>query len=194
MGLVWLGEADRSSPADAIRLSGYPLLYSEMVKALVSACVFLEGQTVPSAILAASKFVDEGAVPVNAPGRLILLADDNAINRYVIPEQLNLLGYDSEVADDGVIALALWRTGRFALLLTDCQMPNMNGFELTDAIRQSEPVGSHLPILALTANAMVGEAQRCLAHGMDDYLSKPLRMVDLAPMLEKWLPLAVPQV
>jgi CheY-like chemotaxis protein len=69
-------------------------------------------------------------------------------------------------------------------------MPNLDGFGLTEAIRQAEPHGTRLPIIAVTANAMQGEAQRCRERGMDDYLSKPLRMTELAPMLEKWLPAA----
>jgi hypothetical protein len=67
-------------------------------------------------------------------------------------------------------------------------MPHLDGFGLTAAIRQAEPQGTHLPIIAITANAMQGEAQRCRERGMDDYLSKPLRMQELAAMLEKWLP------
>jgi HPt (histidine-containing phosphotransfer) domain-containing protein len=69
-------------------------------------------------------------------------------------------------------------------------MPNMDGFELTAAIREAEPAGSRLPIIAVTANAMQGEAQRCKDYGMDDYLSKPLRMDELAQMLTRWLPKA----
>jgi HPt (histidine-containing phosphotransfer) domain-containing protein len=68
-------------------------------------------------------------------------------------------------------------------------MPNLDGFGLTDAIRRAETDGSHLPIIAITANAMQGEAQRCRERGMDDYLSKPLRMKELAAALDKWLPL-----
>ena len=81
--------------------------------------------------------------------------------------------------------------GRYALLLSDCHMPHLDGFGLTEAIRNQEPAGTHLPIIAITANAMHGEAERCRERGMDDYLSKPLRMHELAPMLEKWLPQAV---
>ena len=124
-------------------------------------------------------------------GRLILLAEDNETNRDVIQEQLSLLGYASETADDGVAALTLWRTGRFSLLLTDCHMPQMDGFELTTAIRQTKPQGTHFPIVAITANARQGEAERCRAHGMDDYLAKPLRLKELGPMLTKWMPTAI---
>ena len=122
---------------------------------------------------------------------LILLAEDNETNRDVMREQLRLLGYTCEVAADGAIALQMWhaKPGRYALLLSDCHMPNLDGFGLTEAIRNTEPTGTHLPIIAITANAMQGEAQRCRERGMDDYLSKPLRMNELGPMLHKWLPL-----
>jgi PAS domain S-box-containing protein len=126
-----------------------------------------------------------------AKGQLILLAEDNETNRDVLREQLRLLGYASEAAEDGVIALALWRAhgpSRYALLLTDCHMPHMDGFALTKAIREQEPSGTHLPIIAITANAMSGEADRCRDLGMDDFLSKPLRLDELATMLTKWMP------
>jgi len=125
-----------------------------------------------------------------ASDRLILLAEDNETNREVMQEQLRLLGYACEMAQDGAIALAMWHANpkRYALLLTDCHMPHLDGFGLTAAIRAAEPPGTRLPIIAITANAMQGEAQRCREGGMDDYLSKPLRMNELAPMLEQWLP------
>ena len=123
-------------------------------------------------------------------GRLILVAEDNETNRDVIQEQLRLLGYTCEMADDGAIALKMWQANpqRYALLLSDCHMPNLDGFGLTQAIRTLEPAGTRMPIIAITANAMQGEAERCSERGMDDYLSKPLRMSELAPMLDKWLP------
>ena len=126
--------------------------------------------------------------PVGEVERLILLAEDNETNREVMLEQLGMLGYAAEVAHDGVMALELWRSGRFALLLTDCHMPHMDGFELTKAIRREEIQGAHLPIIAVTASAMQGEAQRCRDGGMDDYLSKPLRLTELAKLLARWLP------
>jgi CheY-like chemotaxis protein len=123
-------------------------------------------------------------------GQLVLLAEDNEINREVMQEQLRRLGYASETAKDGVAALAMWSTGRYAVLLTDCHMPKMDGFDLTTAIRQTEPAGTRFPIVAITASAMQGEAARCLAHGMDHYLSKPLRMVELGPLMSRLLPRA----
>jgi signal transduction histidine kinase/HPt (histidine-containing phosphotransfer) domain-containing protein/FixJ family two-component response regulator len=121
---------------------------------------------------------------------LILLAEDNETNRDVMREQLALLGYACEMGHDGLQALQMWKNQptRYALLLTDCHMPHMDGFELTEAIRACEPAGTRLPIIAITANAMQGEVERCRARGMDDYLSKPLRLNELGPMLSKWLP------
>ena len=124
-----------------------------------------------------------------AKHQLVLLAEDNETNSDVLREQLRLLGYTSETATDGQMALQMWRSGRYALLLTDCHMPGMDGFELTAAIRLAEPAGLHMPIIAVTANAMHGESRRCLDSGMDDYLSKPLRLQTLGLMLDKWLPL-----
>ena len=118
----------------------------------------------------------------------MLLAEDNETNSDVLQQQLALLGYASETAQDGIAALQLWHSGRFALLLTDCQMPGMDGFELTRSIRRLEPPGQRFPIIAVSASAMQGEAQRCLDQGMDDFLSKPLRLKDLQAMMARWLP------
>jgi CheY-like chemotaxis protein len=118
----------------------------------------------------------------------ILLAEDNETNRNVLQEQLHLLGYTADVAEDGAQALQMWQDTHYDLLLTDCHMPHMDGFELTAAIRQAPDNSPHRPIIAVTANAMQGEVTRCLASGMDDYLSKPLRLHELEHMLAKWLP------
>jgi len=122
------------------------------------------------------------------PMKPVLLAEDNAVNCIVIQEQLRVLGYSSEVAKDGLVALQMWQSGGFSLLLTDCNMPVMDGFELASTIRQQEQAGMHIPIVAVTANVTKSDVQRCQASGMDDYLSKPLRITELAKMLERWLP------
>ena len=177
---------------EAFEVVAFPLLHDELIRALAVASQRLMGST--GLALGAGLALRVGPAPsieqALARKQLVLLAEDNETNREVIVEQLRRLGYACETAEDGVVALAMWRTGRYALLLTDYHMPRMDGFELTNAIRQAEPEGTRFPIVAITANAMHGEAQRCRAHGMDDYLSKPLRMVELAPMLDKWLPLS----
>jgi len=124
-----------------------------------------------------------------ASGELILLAEDNVTNQDVIRRQLATLGYACEIADDGALALAAWQSKPYALLLTDCHMPNMDGFELTLAIRSGEvDKSARARIVAITANALQGEAERCIAAGMDDYLAKPVAMPDLKATLEKWMP------
>jgi signal transduction histidine kinase/CheY-like chemotaxis protein/HPt (histidine-containing phosphotransfer) domain-containing protein len=122
-------------------------------------------------------------------GTLILVAEDNATNRDVIGRQLDLLGYTCEMAEDGAIALDAWRSNDYGILLTDCNMPIMDGFELTNAIRKDEEGNDvHSKIIAITANALQGEAERCLESGMDDYMSKPIDMKELREKLHKWMP------
>jgi PAS domain S-box-containing protein len=121
-------------------------------------------------------------------GRLILIAEDNDTSQKVLLRQLGLLGYAADVADNGRLALERWRSGNYALLLTDLHMPEMDGYELTAAIRAGEPGRPRIPIVALTANILKGEAQHCREVGMDAYLSKPLQLADLKAALETWLP------
>ncbi len=120
-------------------------------------------------------------------GRLILVAEDNETNRIVILRQLALLGFQADVAKDGVEALERWRTGGYALLLSDLHMPRMDGYELAAAIRAEEEPGCRLPIIAVTANALRDEELRCLAAGMDAYLSKPARLGQLKATIEAQL-------
>ncbi|MFT6895709.1 MAG: PAS domain S-box-containing protein [Paraglaciecola sp.] len=124
-----------------------------------------------------------------AQGKLILVAEDNETNQKVIVQQLALLGFAADIESNGLEALERWHSGDYALLLTDLHMPKMDGYELTAAIRAKENAPRHTPIIALTANALKGEAQRCRNVGMDDYLSKPVPLESLKIMLEKWLPL-----
>ena len=122
-------------------------------------------------------------------GTLILVAEDNEVNRDVIGRQLSLLGYTCEMAEDGKLALEAWRSNTYGILLTDCNMPNMDGFELTNSIRRDEEgTDSHSTIIAITANALHGEAERCLESGMDDYMTKPIDMKELREKLHKWMP------
>jgi PAS domain S-box-containing protein len=128
-----------------------------------------------------------------ASGRLLLIAEDDEVNQLVILRQIEMLGYAAEIAADGQAALEMWQAGDFALLLTDLHMPTLDGYELAEAIRHAESrrpprEGGRMPILALTANALRGEATRALAAGMDEYLTKPLQLQMLSDALTKWLP------
>jgi CheY-like chemotaxis protein len=125
-----------------------------------------------------------------ANGQLILVAEDNPVNRQVICQQLAWLGYACLLAEDGVSALALWQQHRFGLLLTDCHMPEMDGFTLTRELRQREQDGqlARLPIIAVTASVLASESERCQMAGMDDFLAKPIELQALQKLLAKWLP------
>lgn len=123
-------------------------------------------------------------------GKLILVAEDNEINQKVIRQQLALLGYAVDIAANGREALQCWKSGEHALILTDLHMPEMDGYQLTKTIRASKTGHSQIPIIALTANALRGEAEKCRALGMDDYLSKPVQLEQLKSVLEKWLSVA----
>ncbi|WP_076413247.1 ATP-binding protein [Shewanella sp. UCD-KL12] len=121
-------------------------------------------------------------------GRLILVAEDNQTNQEVIKRQLNKLGYSCIIADDGIDALELYPKYNFVMVLTDCHMPRMDGYELAGLLKKQQKKSAvKLPIIAITANALVGEADKCIAAGMDDYLSKPVELAKLNLMLKKWL-------
>jgi PAS domain S-box-containing protein len=121
---------------------------------------------------------------------LILLVDDHPTNRVVIQRQLALAGFQCETAEDGLQGLERWRGGRYALLLSDLHMPKMDGYELIAAIREEERRRNlpRTPVVALTAAAMRGEAEKCVEAGMDDYLTKPVSLNTLSRCLYRWLP------
>jgi two-component system, sensor histidine kinase and response regulator len=117
----------------------------------------------------------------------ILLAEDNLVNQKVACRILEKLDYRVDVAADGQAALTAWESGRYDLILMDCQMPIMDGYETTRKIRERESAGKHIPIIALTAHAMKGADNECRAAGMDDYLSKPIDREQLQQVLNGWL-------
>ncbi|MGD0694031.1 MAG: response regulator [Terriglobia bacterium] len=125
-------------------------------------------------------------------GLRILLAEDNAVNQMLAVRLLEKRGYSVAVANNGREALAILEGAAFSgfdAVLMDVQMPEMDGFEATAAIRAKEkPLGKHLPIIAMTAHAMKGDEERCLAAGMDGYVSKPVRADELFANIEKLFP------
>ena len=117
----------------------------------------------------------------------ILIVEDNEVNQLVLKRHVQHLGYKVDVVSDGRQAIDILPRHDYSLILMDCQMPVMDGYTATTEIRRSETNGHRLPIVALTANAMVGERERCLAAGMDDYLSKPLQKKEFLEIVGKWL-------
>jgi len=126
----------------------------------------------------------------------ILLVEDYVINQDVAQRQLKKLGYGADVVDDGLAALEALELDLYDMVLMDCQMPVLDGYEATVEIRKRETAvaGSrHTPIIAMTANAMMGDREKCLAAGMDDYITKPIQSGDLQRVLEQWSPPWSPQ-
>jgi CheY-like chemotaxis protein/HPt (histidine-containing phosphotransfer) domain-containing protein len=119
----------------------------------------------------------------------VLVVDDHPVNREVFVRQLDLLGIAADAADDGCTAFKVWSRGAYAAVLTDLHMPEMDGYELARRIREAEAagLGTRTPVIAVTANALKGEEQHCLAIGMDAYITKPVGMDKLRATLERWL-------
>ena len=138
---------------------------------------------VPAALPASAR-VQPGAP--ESSGLLVLLAEDNAVNQKVAQRTLQTMGHRVVVAPDGRAALRELERAAFDIVLMDCQMPVMDGFEATAAIRAREGTTRHTPIVAMTANALAGDRDACLAAGMDDYVSKPVRMDQLREVLQRW--------
>ena len=139
--------------------------------------------------LAKADTPQEVANPTQGGSGKILVAEDNPVNQLVLQKQIESLGYEAEMADDGSDAFLKWSSGKYDLLLTDCQMPNLDGYGLTEAIRRTEGEKGmdRLPIIAVTANALDGADDRCFAAGMDGYISKPFSMDELKNLLEKYV-------
>jgi signal transduction histidine kinase/ligand-binding sensor domain-containing protein/CheY-like chemotaxis protein/HPt (histidine-containing phosphotransfer) domain-containing protein len=125
--------------------------------------------------------------------RRILLAEDNLVNQKVARGALETLGYRVDIVANGAEAVAAWRTGRYSLILMDCQMPVMDGYQASREIRQSENSSKRIPIIALTADAMKGAEEQCREAGMDAYLTKPLNRTLLRNAIERHLAGVGPQ-
>src|SRR3712207_1412453 len=119
----------------------------------------------------------------------VLVAEDNPTNQQVAVGILEMLGYHADVARDGLEALKILSKGSYAAVLMDVQMPEMDGYATTAEIRRrEESEGRHVPIIAMTANALRGDREKALEAGMDDYVSKPVKSDELVEVLGRWIP------
>ena len=118
----------------------------------------------------------------------MLVVDDDPINQVVATAQLEELGHEVTVVGGGLEALERLHDATFDLVLMDCQMPDLDGFETTRALREREGEGRRTPVIALTANASIDISRRCAAAGMDGHLGKPTRLDALERAIERWLP------
>ena len=192
--IMMLSSADRDS--DAVRcgelgIARYlrkPIATAELQEAIKTA---LGHRPLP-----ASRQASISSSLTMGPARklTILLAEDNVVNQRVAVGMLERRGHIVSVADNGEDALAALAVQRFDIVLMDVQMPKLDGIQATAAIRQTElGSGRHIPIVAMTAHAMKGDRERCLAAGMDDYLAKPINANSLRDMIERWTSEASPQ-
>jgi len=130
---------------------------------------------------------DDSARRVLREAAKVLVVEDNEVNQAVVTSMLDNLGYRATVVDNGIQALEALARDDFDLVLMDCQMPGMDGYETTRRLRASEGGTTRLPVIALTANALAGDAQKCFDAGMDDYLAKPFEVLAFEQKLDHWI-------
>ncbi len=195
IAVVMLSSSGNSALGSWLREAGFaaylvkPVRPSQLLDTLASA--WGGPSTVESEELAALATATEAsrgnsALPAIAARNIrVLLAEDNIVNQKVAARMLQKLGCRVDVAANGREAVEMWHLCPYDLIFMDCQMPEMDGYEATAKIRRDSPA-SHVPIIAITANAMKGDGEKCLDAGMDDYLSKPIDRERLASVLERW--------
>jgi CheY-like chemotaxis protein len=182
--IMMLSSLDLKSLSPELRETGHyvtkPVTRPTLLKAILN--VLEGGYAKPSEV--------SRSIPLRASGGRslhVLLAEDNAVNQKVVARLLQKQGHSVVISSNGQEALSAYAREAFDLILMDVQMPEMNGYESTQAIRGLEQeTGQHVPIIALTAHALKGDREICLQAGMDDYLGKPVHLQELIAVLEHW--------
>jgi PAS domain S-box-containing protein len=177
----------RRQTSGVVMLDGDVLRRECLLQAVLLAAGRTDADTAARPSRRAAALVAPTVAEARAQSRLILVAEDDEVNQKVIRRQLELLGYAAEIAPNGIDALRLWQSGGHAMILSDLHMPLMDGYELARAVRAAESDGARIPILAITANALRGEAVNAHAAGMDAYLTKPIRLHELETAVAQWL-------
>jgi two-component system sensor histidine kinase/response regulator len=191
--IVLCGVGDRMPvepvrPGSSVRSLLAPVRSAELLEAL--SALSLEH----SRELVASHKAKKSKIPPPFPGLRALVAEDNAVNQRVATLLLERLGCLVDIAQNGLEAVDMWTHRTYDVVFMDCQMPEQDGFEATAAIRRAEQaLGTHIPIIAMTANAMTGDRQRCLDAGMDGYLPKPVRAEQISSTLREFAGDRTPQ-
>ncbi len=198
--LLLLADFDEAGSAELVQARGFSGRVTRPVKqASLREAIGAAARSAPPASIvraplrehrpAGNAAREERAPAPSSAGELVfLIAEDNPVNRKLALLQLKKLGYRAEAVCNGREAVAAVASGKYALVLMDCQMPEMDGFAAAEAIRMIEQGTQHLPIIAMTANAMRGDREACVAAGMDDYVAKPVDTEQLGAILRRWLP------
>ena len=203
------GHAEQARQAGAMGYLPKPIRHDELRDCLRTVLGLPKSQEPQTAqtLSVVPQLVTRHTVAENVRHRRILIVEDNIVNQKLAVRMMEKLGYQPDVVENGQEALTALAKGDYAAILMDCQMPIMDGFETTQCIRKNEaavashdlPAGSpnhsdtsphstpHIPIIAVTANAMQGDRERCLAIGMDDYLAKPIKLDELRNTLARWI-------
>jgi PAS domain S-box-containing protein len=184
--LTSLGQRGEAAGLEQIGFAGYltkPVRQSQLYE-----CISLAlGRSESREMAVPEKLITRHTIAESKKARLrILLAEDNEVNQTVALMMLQKLGYSADVVPNGSEAVAALERLPYDLVLMDCQMPGMDGYEATRRIRRLQPPISDIPIIAMTANAMKGDKEKCLEAGMTDYLGKPVKQDDLAEIISRW--------
>jgi PAS domain S-box-containing protein len=177
------GHTDAARQAGIAATLAKPVRQSYLYDSLVSALLPSAGE--PPETPAAEALAP--AATVATASKMLLVAEDNPVNQKVITRQLSKLGYRADVVGNGVEVLEAMKRIPYSLILMDCQMPEMDGFAAAAEIRRREGSRHRTPIIALTASALPGDREQCLAAGMDDYVSKPVKAEELQEVINRWL-------
>jgi len=191
--LILLTSVPRQGDGRDFAASGFagylvkPVPSGDLVEALAAVLdAPVPGRLVTRYTLAEARLALAASVSAEPLGLRVLVAEDNRVNQKLVSRLLEKQGCLVEVVDNGSAAVEKARHVAYDLILMDCQMPQMDGFEATAAIRREPGSAGKVPIVAMTANAMQGDRETCLAAGMNDYVSKPFSVKDLKRVLERW--------